>query len=68
MPPLADAIARVSTHSRTEAAALLFFAKVQFLLKFQHTAARRRLPVTELEKQIPVLVSTHSRTEAAALG
>ena len=36
------------------------------LLKFQHTAARRRLLETEESKQNFIAVSTHSRAEAAA--
>ena len=35
-------------------------------MKFQHTAARRRLPGGEIAEFIYIDVSTHSRTEAAA--
>ena len=37
-------------------------------LMFQHTAARRRLRVCQVELDIRFNVSTHSRAEAAALG
>ena len=35
-------------------------------LAFQHTAARRRLHVEDMDKVNGVMVSTHSRAEAAA--
>ena len=44
------------------------FAKVAmfFFMKFQHTAAWRRLPPAIAITYAPVNVSTHSRVEAAA--
>ena len=39
---------------------------VKFLRRFQHTAARRRLPPAILQEKTPAAVSTHSRAEAAA--
>ena len=55
---------KVSTHSRTKAAAVSFVLS-SILILFQHTAARRRLPKTDLDAKIDE-VSTHSRTKAAA--
>ena len=36
------------------------------LAKFQHTAARRRLPLYSLDEESTTTVSTHSRPKAAA--
>ena len=59
-----DTIA-VSTHSRTEAAAIEVFTEYVFK-RFQHTAARRRLPEQYNLSSKDAKDSTHSRTEAAA--
>ena len=56
----------VSTHSRAEAAAMAYCPHDTKLLKFQHTAARRRLPLLILFQIWLSAVSTHSRAEAAA--
>ena len=62
---LAESVERVSTHSRTEAAANTKRCLMRHR-KFQHTAARRRLH--DVNNRIDNLkdVSTHSRAEAAA--
>ena len=56
---------QVSTHSRPKAAGnvdeLCFLAKE----KFQHTAARRRLGRSSLQRFATMIVSTHSRPKAA---
>ena len=57
---------RVSTHSRAEAAARLKCLLSMYLFKFQHTAARRRLPQAWNMLLSCLEVSTHSRAEAAA--
>ena len=57
----------VSTHSRPKAAALSVYEYQQSLLQFQHTAARRRLPVAVPALFYLIFVSTHSRPKAAAL-
>ena len=54
----------VSTHSRPKAAGRaeqLFERR----LRFQHTAARRRLAKGQVEKANDIVVSTHSRPKAA---
>ena len=56
----------VSTHSRAEAAAKAS-NKASLQIRFQHTAARRRLQKRLKTKADPILVSTHSRAEAAAI-
>ena len=43
------------------------FISLNIEVLFQHTAARRRLPVTKNLKPGAYIVSTHSRAEAAAL-
>ncbi len=58
----------VSTHSRAEAAALNTLRNTVLCCVFQHTAARRRLPIMALDNVRPIRnVSTHSRAEAAAV-
>ena len=56
----------VSTHSRAEAAATNAISEKAETLKFQHTAARRRLRAAGRYFQMGAGVSTHSRAEAAA--
>ena len=56
----------VSTHSRAEAAALVLTLNDKKSPKFQHTAARRRLPLRIRFSKKAHKVSTHSRAEAAA--
>ena len=56
---------KVSTHSRSKAAANKNVSQL-LLLKFQHTAARRRLRVTSYARDRYMTVSTHSRPKAAA--
>ena len=56
---------KVSTHSRSKAAANKNVSQL-LLLKFQHTAARRRLPLSKLNRGELNDVSTHSRPKAAA--
>ena len=58
-------IISVSTHSRAEAAAFFIGGFMNWEM-FQHTAARRRLPVLGGLAQNKMNVSTHSRAEAAA--
>ena len=58
--------AAVSTHSRSKAAAWAVIA-YQTKLPFQHTAARRRLPLDLCELPERYTVSTHSRPKTAAL-
>ena len=62
----APANARVSTHSRTKAAAEVARRQIVWQSKFQHTAARRRLPTGRAIMLYATPVSTHSRTKAAA--
>ena len=54
----------VSTHSRPKAAVHIFKSPVIFV-RFQHTAARRRLGADKLASNIRQVVSTHSRPKAA---
>ena len=58
---------KVSTHSRTKAAAIEVDKKKRAEMAFQHTAARRRLPLFVDKKNSIKGVSTHSRTKAAAI-
>ena len=57
---------RVSTHSRPKAAAVVCRGVVSRVIRFQHTAARRRLQARGLAAVEAVEVSTHSRPKAAA--
>ena len=57
---------KVSTHSRPKAAACLDLTIHPHLLKFQHTAARRRLHLDLHLIEPDKHVSTHSRPKAAA--
>ena len=56
----------VSTHSRPKAAALAYKMLAAKIEAFQHTAARRRLPLQPLIDDGRASVSTHSRPKAAA--
>ena len=56
----------VSTHSRPKAAAKIPGQEWKKLEKFQHTAARRRLPFFLANSSHRFCVSTHSRPKAAA--
>ena len=58
--------ADVSTHSRAEAAAIIYIRQKGVFPRFQHTAARRRLPLAFGSDDSLCPVSTHSRAEAAA--
>ena len=62
-----DEYIKVSTHSRAEAAAIPPLPLLQAVVPFQHTAARRRLPIIIFYGSLKFNVSTHSRAEAAAL-
>ena len=55
----------VSTHSRPKAAATALYTRLDMAL-FQHTAARRRLPLKKCIDEFNKQVSTHSRPKAAA--
>ena len=57
---------KVSTHSRSKAAAAAAQARLAADIKFQLTAARRRLRATNLVDNRRGVVSTHSRPKAAA--
>ena len=68
-PPDYIAAIAVSTHSRPKAAASNVLAVANTQLKFQHTAARRRLPRIRGHLSPAIAgVSTHSRPKAAAAG
>ena len=61
----AGTLLKVSTHSRPKAAGIISSALTDLILRFQHTAARRRL-VYSTDTQIDEKgVSTHSRPKAA---
>ena len=61
---LAEKKVQVSTHSRPKAAGVSPSLLIE-ILKFQHTAARRRLAGVNLELLRQQEVSTHSRPKAA---
>ena len=58
-------VSRVSTHSRPKAAGTYSRITCEKSLKFQHTAARRRLVVVKAWQYFVGNVSTHSRPKAA---
>ena len=58
----------VSTHSRPKAADLATKICILSLIKFQHTAARRRLNKGIAVQNAADIVSTHSRPKAADVG
>ena len=60
-------VSRVSTHSRPKAAGKYFNSDLHYKAWFQHTAARRRLAVPEIDFTASTDVSTHSRPKAAGL-
>ena len=59
-------IKKVSTHSRPKAAAPFYGCQIYLCFQFQHTAARRRLQLSDIKIDAVEIVSTHSRPKAAA--
>ena len=62
-----DSFFCVSTHSRPKAAGTIFANTLKAMVKFQHTAARRRLVRQLWQVLRENMVSTHSRPKAAGL-
>ena len=60
-------IGMVSTHSRPKAAGFFYIFDFVITLRFQHTAARRRLASPMRSSKLTTPVSTHSRPKAAGV-